>query len=51
LAEEETIERIRHHKEVESLTEEKEVKIAPPSAQIQSMNDNGYSTRDKSSQE
>ncbi len=51
LAEEETIERIRHHKEVESLTEEKEVKIAPPSAQIQSMNDNGYSTCDESSQE
>lgn len=39
LAAEETIERIRHHKEVAALTEEKEVKIAPPDAQIQSLND------------
>ncbi len=37
LAAEETIERIRHHKEVESLTEEKIPKIAPPDAHIQSL--------------
>jgi hypothetical protein len=39
VAEEDTIERIRHHREVESLTEDKEVKIAPPDAQIQSLNE------------
>ncbi len=51
LAAEETIERIRHHKEVESLTEEKEVSIAPPGAEVQSLNDKGSSSHDKSSQE
>lgn len=38
LAAEETIERIRHHKEVAALTEEKEARIAPPDAEIQSLN-------------
>ncbi len=40
LAAEETIERIRHNKEVLALTEEKEARIAPPDAEIQSLNDN-----------
>ncbi len=44
LAEEETIERIRHHKEVETLTKEKEAKIAPPDAEIQSLDDDKQST-------
>ena len=39
LAADETIERIRHHKEVAALTEEKEARIAPPDTEIQSLND------------
>ena len=51
LAAEETIERIRRHKEVAALTEEKEVRIAPPEAQVQSLNGNDSFARDESSQE
>ena len=34
-AEEETIDKIRHHKEIASLTDEKEVVIPPPEEEIQ----------------
>ena len=36
-AEEETIDRIRHHEEILSLSDEKEATIPPPDADIQSL--------------
>ncbi len=36
VAEEEAIQRIREHKEIEGLTEEKETGIAPPDSEVQS---------------
>lgn len=38
-AEQTTIDRIREHKEIVSLTEEKETGIAPPDSEIQSLNE------------
>lgn len=36
-AEEETIDKIRHHEEIVSLTDEKEVNMPPPDADVQSL--------------